>query len=691
MEKFVELVSKYVGIASQLYSKASQSSWWPIASWLVGAILFLVTVFRVWVIYRQYIIKKRAENAARSQDEDLRLHWFREQDFSLAVRDYITPFCSNVDPTDRDDLRDTVAVREPIFDALERELADQDRRHILILADSGMGKTTLLLNLVSRERKRYRFALIPLGEQGAIDRIKGIPNQRDTVLLLDAFDEDPRAIEDATSRMEELMTLSAPFKSVVMTCRTQFFPSDATIPRQTGIKRIASRRAGTPVVYQWRTVYLQPFDRKQISMYVRGTIPWYRLEGRRKANKIVSDISDLAARPMLTALIPKLVEARRSAHSLWDLYAFMVDTWIERESWWIEPALLRDVSKKIAVDLIANRSSRGAERISRDQLIALAGIAQNGIEAWQLTSRSLLNRDADGHYKFAHRSILEFFFIEAFLQGDDRCADYKWTDMMCDLFLSWGSSSVADEARAIALLSIDLRTTGLFPVVERHEPSGRLDASWVKGVFSERSSSSARAKFPDAWRSEVAHVESLMTMSRAYDLADGLVWHIDVTIDISDRENRSIYHHNRYSLTGQDALGRRWEVTSLYELKLLCDIFAKQSILHSTIDERELYWLSDHDGVHSALARVREGVTGDAITYPDLELVQSGSSRTSQSYTIDVYRVPTKGVAVNKIRAMTILAHHGDAAALFEAERPRDAPSAWGIRREPSPWSGTAR
>lgn len=50
--------------------------------------------------------------------------------------------------------------------------------------------------------------------------------------------------------------------------------------------------------------------------------------------------------------------------------------------------------------------------------------------------------------------------------------------------------------------------------------------------------------------------------------------------------------------TRQDMLGREWAATNLYELKLLCDILAKHRILHSTIDERELYWLSDHYGVH---------------------------------------------------------------------------------------------
>src|SRR3546814_19328871 len=64
----------------------------------------------------------------------------------------------------------------------------------------------------------------------------------------DLFDEDPRAIEDAEARMEEIMTAAALFKCVVMTCRTQFFPSDDKISHQTEIKHVAARKVGSPVL-----------------------------------------------------------------------------------------------------------------------------------------------------------------------------------------------------------------------------------------------------------------------------------------------------------------------------------------------------------------------------------------------------------------------------------------------------------
>ncbi|RYH63952.1 MAG: hypothetical protein EON54_07130 [Alcaligenaceae bacterium] len=685
MDQLLENLQLWLMAAASWYHKLSSAPWWPMGVGIVGFLGTLFGVVRGVTGVKQYLLKKQAAKAQASLDEEARLKWFQPQDFLAAAQDYLEPYCSNVDPSDREDLRNTVAVREPVLAALDRELDAEDNRHILVLGDSGMGKTTLLLNLVSREQRRAsarRFALIPLGEPGALDALRAIPAKRETILLLDALDEDPRAIEDASARISEIMTAASAFKKVLMTCRTQFFASDREIPQQTGLKRLAARRAGEPVGYQWRTVYLEPFDRKQIDHYVRNAIPWWKFDQRRKARRIVADVSDLAARPMLTALIPKLAKSDREAHSLWDLYAFMVDQWIDRESSWIAPGALRKLSKVIAVELVLQRKARGGERISRAQLMKLAEVQDVPVETWKLTSRSLLNRDADGLYKFAHRSILEFFFVESFIEDDQRCLNVKWTDMMCDLFLSWGTSTQADDASALRLLEMDFRKTGLFPVVDRHQPSTRIDATWAKKAFSDRDASGKRSKFPNAWRIAVAHLTRRMTVLRAYDFADGLVWQIQDTHEILDRDERWIYHCDRFSLLGSDAKKRDWAVVDLYELELLCDILDKQQVLHSAIDERELYWLSDTDGIYSSLARVRASENSQAVEYPDLELLHSGESSAHRTYVIDVYRVATKSLPVGKIRAMSILAHHGDAAAMHADDTGANSATLWDITRE---------
>mgnify|MGYP003667511705 CR=1 FL=1 len=681
MDALLEIFRDLTTNLSRWYSLKVESSWWPLLATGGALVLGAVAIGGLVIAFQQYRLQKKAANEEKFQDEELRLHGFLRHDFVSASKDYLVPYCSNVDPSDREDLRNTVAVRERVFDALVRELAADDRKHILILADSGMGKTTLLLNLVAREEDRFRFALISLGKSGALEQLKRVPHKRDTVLLLDAFDEDPRAIEDASGRMEQVMNSVSEFKCVVMTCRTQFFPTDEEIPRCTGIRRVAARRAGVPVVYQWLTVYLQPFDRAQIDEYVSRSIPWVRRRQRQKARRIVSDIADLAARPMLTALIPSLAASEREAHGLWDLYVFMVDTWIQRESSWIAPDFLRKSSKSLSVELFITRADRGSDRISREDLIDLLRIECSDVEAWQLTSRSLLNRDADGCFKFAHRSILEFFFVLSFIEGDRRCLSVAWTDMMCELFLSWGTSTGADTGLALRLLSEDFRETKLFPIADRSRVQTKIDADWVKSVFSSRISSGTKVKFPSCWRGAVAHVVNRDETIRAYDLAEGIVWQADVTTGIHDRAEREIYRYGRSSSAGVDGRGQEWTLLNLYELKLLCDILSDKGLLFSVIDQRELYWLGDvGDGLFTALARVRSGESGGALDYPELEFIHSGSVGSSDLYSIDVYRVPVRGRSSFGLNAMTILVHQGDAEAIL-AEDSNSQETSWGIRR----------
>ena len=68
----------------------------------------------------------------------------------------------------------------------------------LVLADSGMGKTTFMINLFVRYnsffnfRRKYQIKLIPFGYKGdVIEKIKEIKKEDipNTILLLDAFDE----------------------------------------------------------------------------------------------------------------------------------------------------------------------------------------------------------------------------------------------------------------------------------------------------------------------------------------------------------------------------------------------------------------------------------------------------------------------------------------------------------------------
>ncbi len=64
-----------------------------------------------------------------------------------ATEYYIPPDCQSVDPSGSEDFRRVVSTREPLFETADRLFGNpSEHKFILVLADSGMGKTSFFLN-----------------------------------------------------------------------------------------------------------------------------------------------------------------------------------------------------------------------------------------------------------------------------------------------------------------------------------------------------------------------------------------------------------------------------------------------------------------------------------------------------------------------------------------------------------------
>ncbi|HEX5757587.1 MAG TPA: hypothetical protein VF121_00175 [Thermoanaerobaculia bacterium] len=331
-----------------------------------------------------------------------------------------------------------MATEERLFDVLGRFLdKDSRHRHLLILADSGMGKSSCLINYYVRNqrlppRRRRRIAVIPLGIPHADDLIRKIDEQGGTVLFLDAFDEDTKAIRDHRARLLEVMDLCRAFNRVVLTCRTQFFPRDEEIPKDTGIVKVEPKGAGELGTYVFQKLYLAPFNDDQVDQFLKRRYPAPQWKRRRSARNFVAAVPLLSVRPMLLAHIPDLVQSEHEISYGFELYERLIESWLQRESAWAKPETLRQFSEQLAVDLYCNRERRGAEWIPSTELAQLVKGWSLALEDWQLTGRSLLNRDAAGNYKFAHRSIMEYLFVRETLAGNPCAMGVEWTDQMID-------------------------------------------------------------------------------------------------------------------------------------------------------------------------------------------------------------------------------------------------------------------
>src|SRR5690606_10821603 len=84
-----------------------------------------------------------------------------------------------------------------------------------------------------------KIKYIPLGHKDPIMEINKINDDArySTILLLDAFDEDSKAVLNYKSRLTEILEATEQFKEIIITCRTQFFPNQLEEPFNTGLMK----------------------------------------------------------------------------------------------------------------------------------------------------------------------------------------------------------------------------------------------------------------------------------------------------------------------------------------------------------------------------------------------------------------------------------------------------------------------
>jgi len=108
----------------------------------------------------------------------------------------------------------------------------------------------------------------------------------------------------------------------------------------------------------------------------------------------------------------------------------MITAWLIREGRWAPAFQLRRFSEYLAADLYIHAKERGQEMVESNQIKPLAERFNIPVADLVLRARTLLNRYADGHYKFAHRSMMEYCCVRAFITDPERLANTKWTHQM---------------------------------------------------------------------------------------------------------------------------------------------------------------------------------------------------------------------------------------------------------------------
>ncbi len=309
-------------------------------------------------------------------------------------------------------------------------------RFYLILADSGMGKTTFMVNLYmsyisfwNRHRdKQLQIKLYRLGYNDTLDLVKNIKREEaiNTILLLDALDEDPNILpkegqtdaEAFQKRVDEIIECTKNFREVVLTCRTQYFPRKEDDPYELKIQRPDQRG-----FYTLNKLYISPFDDKEVEKYLNKKYPFWKIGQRkqkRQAAQIVKSSPKLIVRPMLLSYIDLLTEDEQNYETVYAIYDNLIEKWLIREAQKRKPEKeraefiknLRKVSEQIALQIYQQQNENGGLFLSKEQTVQVAKKNKIILKPDEVTGKSLLTCDGEGNWKFAHKSIYEFFIAK---------------------------------------------------------------------------------------------------------------------------------------------------------------------------------------------------------------------------------------------------------------------------------------
>ena len=431
--------------------------------------------------------------------------------FTALLNYYEQPNCQYQNPADYDEdaLPHSTGDKFPVFKALHeflsKEVVERDgRSQLFILADAGMGKTSLLLmlklmHLFDFWPKRYKCLLLKLGES-SLERINAQEGKANTVLLLDALDEDPMARGEegrVEQRLCDLLTASRNYRQVLITCRTQFFPKTGLNPfRDPGLVTVEGHRC--PLLF------LSLFDDRQVDDYLhkRFPDPWDSIfTGRAnplrlKAKAMLLPMKSLRFRPLLLTHVDELLQAKEQLNDVYQVFHALVRVWLGREIRKMKIQGLATVPNEselwAACRLLAvylhTIGHRELTETELDQLMArLPAVAY--LPRLDFGGRSLLNRNSNRDYRFAHYSIQEFLVVNAIIEGVlqddlDLCPEpvhgnkLKLTAQMQE-FLCTGLQGKASQGNLASLPSQDL-TVSMMLMDLLHE--GKLKPKWVVGL-----------------------------------------------------------------------------------------------------------------------------------------------------------------------------------------------------------------
>lgn len=394
-----------------------------------------IGILAAFVTTLKYFLKKKREHKKLRDITDF-ITAERTKDYKS---NFVRTKCVDMPPDIEWEPRENFeyANRRDLINFFFKQVFTSETKKIyLILGGAGMGKTTFMVNLFLEYNSwksihKYRMKYISLSTIDADKHIEKFkkddsPYQdgSNTILLLDAFDEDFKALANYDDRLNQIVETTRSFRKVILTCRTSFFPSQ---DREVfSMKFPMNGEKNGYLTFQKK--YIAPFSNDEVRQYIKKKYGlrirlfkkyYYKNPERIKIERIVEKVRDLSVRPMLLEQIDLLPIRHRTFRTEYEIYAALLEGWIKRESY-KQPNNtdddflneMKDFVDKAAINIYNNFRSGKGMFIDFELINQIAEDRNVKLKTIDMTTRSQLNRNPNNQYKFSHKSILEYLLAK---------------------------------------------------------------------------------------------------------------------------------------------------------------------------------------------------------------------------------------------------------------------------------------
>ncbi|KAK5829466.1 hypothetical protein F5H01DRAFT_18818 [Linnemannia elongata] len=360
----------------------------------------------------------------------------------------------------------------PLMDKMQEFLAS-DRQVMLILGDSGAGKSTFNKHLEYRLWTEYKrggpiplFINLPALERPAKDlmaeqlkehnfseeQIQELKQHRQFIVICDGYDESQLTVNIHNSN--NLNTTGQWNVKLVISCRSQYLGQDYRdrfVPREGG-------HYNRPGVDLFEEAVITPFSTEQIKDYVEQYVPLepraWRTEDYMDKLTAIPNLMDLVKNPFLLSLalevLPGIVMGKQYLSTIMITRAQLYDTFMEHWSSVNKRRLLSntlstadrtvfnelldmgfvskcfDFSTRLALAIFEQQDGNPIVQYIHEKNSWKAQFFGQEAEVRLLRDSCPLTRTGNLH-RFLHRSMLEYFFSRAIFDPSSHGSDDEST------------------------------------------------------------------------------------------------------------------------------------------------------------------------------------------------------------------------------------------------------------------------